>query len=146
MRDRGRFRSPGRWGETRSSRQNLWDNATARQSLTLPTDMAEETAGRFGETSLPAKRENPALDQAGFFQRRESAVLIDRLQTTRGHAHPNELLQLRHPDTVLMEIRAKNAGNVLGHVTANAAFFLGHTAAVNNAATRGPGSGNAANF
>ena len=45
-----------------------------------------------------------ALDRAGFFERRIGAVLVDRLQATRGHPDADELFQLRHPDAVRVQI------------------------------------------
>ena len=71
------------------------------------------------------------LNCAGFFQRFVGAVLVDRLQTACGHADTNELLQLRHPDAVLVQVRREQARHIFGHVPANAAFLLGHTATVN---------------
>ena len=85
------------------------------------------------------------LDRAGFFQRFVSAVLIDRFQAAGGDAHANELFQLRHPNAVLAEVGHEKARDILGDVPTDAAFFLGHTAAMNHAAARGFGTGNNAN-
>jgi hypothetical protein len=86
------------------------------------------------------------LDRAGFFQRFVGAVLVDRLQTARGHAHPHEFFQLRHPDPVLVQIGREPARHIFRHVPADAALFLGHTAAVDNAAAHGFRTGNVTNF
>ena len=86
------------------------------------------------------------LDRAGLFQRFVSAVLVDRLQAARGHAHANEFLQLRHPNSMLVQIGPEPTRHIFGHVPANAAFFLGHTAAVNDAAAHGSGTGDVTNF
>jgi hypothetical protein len=72
----------------------------------------------------------------GLFQRGVGAVLIQRLHPARGHANTNELFQFRHPDAALVQVRAEGARNVLGHVTPDAALFLGHTTAVNDAPAR----------
>ena len=74
--------------------------------------------------------------QAGLLQRRVGAVLIQRLHAPRGDADTHELLQFRHPDPALMEVRAESARHVLGDVTAHAALFLGHTAPVNHTSAR----------
>ena len=86
------------------------------------------------------------LDRAGFFERLVSPVFVDRFQAARGHANANELFQLRHPDPVFVQVGNEKARHILGHVPADATFFLGHTAAVNDAAARGPRSGDGANF
>jgi hypothetical protein len=89
--------------------------------------------------------EEISLDHAGFFQRPVRAVLIDRLKTARGNPNAHELIQLRHPDAVFVQIWSKNPGHVFCHVTADSALFLGHTAPVNNAAARRSRSCDAAN-
>ena len=86
---------------------------------------------------MRSPKKNCELNRAGFFQRAIRAVLVDRLQSARGDPHTNELSQLRHPDAVLVQIRGKNPGHILGDVTADPALFLGHTAPVNGAAARG---------
>ncbi len=89
---------------------------------------------------------NLGLDRAGFFERLVSPVFVDRFQAARGHANADELFQLRHPDPVFVQIGNKQARHIFGHVPADAPFFLGHTAAVNDAAAGGPRSGDGANF
>src|SRR5205807_1360410 len=74
-----------------------------------------------------------------------SAVLVDRLQTARADANADEFLQLRNPDPMLVQVGHKQTRHIFGHVPADAAFFLGYTAAVNDAAARGVGTGNSAN-
>ena len=76
------------------------------------------------------------LDDAGFFQSAIRAIFIDRLQTSRGHANTHKLLQLRHPDTVLMQIGRENARHILRDVATDSALFLGQTTPVNDAAAR----------
>jgi len=85
-------------------------------------------------------------NQTGLFQGRVGAVLVERLHPARGDADTHKLLQFRHPDAAVVQVRAKGARHVLGHVTANAALFLRHTAAMNNAAARDFGSCDAANL
>src|SRR5437660_4886696 len=86
------------------------------------------------------------LNRAGFFERLVSPVFVDRFQTARGHANADELFQLRHPDPVFVQIGNEQARRSLGHVPADAPFFLSHTAAMNDAAAGGPRSGDGANF
>ena len=47
---------------------------------------------------------------------------------------------------MLVQVGAEDARNILRYVATDAALFLGHTTAVNDTATRGPRSCNAANF
>ena len=74
------------------------------------------------------------FDNSGLLEGRESAVLVDRLETARGYAHTNEFLKLRHPDAMLVQIWAEDTRHILGYVTTDAALFLGHTATPNSAA------------
>jgi hypothetical protein len=76
--------------------------------------------------------------QPGLLQRDVGAVFVQRLHPARGHADADELLQFWHPNSAFVQIRAEGARNVLGHVTPDAALFLGHTATVNNASARDP--------
>jgi len=78
------------------------------------------------------------LDCAGFLERGVSAILVDRFETSRRQANPHELLQFRHPDAVRVQIGTKNARHTFRNVLADAAFLLGHAAAVNEAAAHGP--------
>jgi len=86
------------------------------------------------------------LNRAGFFQRFVSAVFVDRLQSARGDANADEFFQLRHPDPMLVQVRREQTRHHFGDVPADAALFLGHTAAANNTAARGLRSGDGANF
>lgn len=86
------------------------------------------------------------LNRPSLFQRAIRAVFIDCLQPPGGYPNPDKSFQLRHPYAVLVQVGPENARHILGHVTANAAFFLGHTTAMNHAAARRPGPGNAANL
>jgi hypothetical protein len=94
----------------------------------------------------PRDRRVATLDRAGLFQRFVSAVLVDRLQPARGHAHAYKFLQLRHPDPMLVQIGREQSRHIFGHVPADAAFFLGHTTAVNDASAHGSRTGDGANF
>jgi hypothetical protein len=47
---------------------------------------------------------------------------------------------------MLMQVRREETRDHFGHVAADAALFLGHTAAANDAAAHGFRSGNGANF
>ena len=85
------------------------------------------------------------LDGAGFFKHFVGAVFVDCLQSARSYADAHKFFQLRHPDTMRVQVGRKKARHIFGHVPADAAFFLGHTAAVNDAAARGPRTGNSAN-
>jgi hypothetical protein len=86
------------------------------------------------------------LDRAGFFQRFVGAVFIDCLQSAGSYAHANEFFQFRYPDPVLVKIGPEPARHILGHVPADTALFLGHTAAMNDAAAHGFRTGDIANF
>ena len=72
-----------------------------------------------------------------FFKRLVSALFIDRLQAARSDTNTHKLLQLRHPNTLVAQIRRENARHHLGDVPAHAAFFLGQTAPMNHAAAHG---------
>ena len=86
------------------------------------------------------------LNRAGFLQRPIGTVLVNRFQPTRGNSHPNKLLQFRDPDAVFMQVWIEQPRHVLGNVTADAALLLRHTAAMNDAPTRGACSCNLANL
>jgi hypothetical protein len=85
------------------------------------------------------------LDNPGLFERCVRAVLIDRFKSARCNANAHELVKLRHPDAVFVQIWPKDPGHVFCHMTANSALFLGQTAPVNNAAARRPRSCDTAN-
>jgi len=86
------------------------------------------------------------LNYARFFQRRVGAVFVDRLQAPRSHANPDKLLQFRHPNPLLPQIRRENTRHIFCHVPPDSAFFLRHTTTVNDAAARDPGTRDGANF
>src|SRR5947207_15344212 len=85
-------------------------------------------------------------DDAGLFQRAICSVLIDGLEPTRRYPNTNELLDLGYPDAVLVQVGVKFAPHIFSHVPPNATFFLRHTTAMNDAATRDPRPGNTANL
>jgi len=78
------------------------------------------------------------LNHAGFFERSVGAVFIDRLQPASRHTHAHEFFQLRHPNTMLVQVGREDAWHVFRDVPADAAFFLSHTTPMNHAASRGP--------
>ena len=80
-----------------------------------------------------------------FFQSGVCPILIDRFEAARRHLDAHKFFQFGHPNAVFMQIRAENARHVFGHVTPNAALFLGHTTPVNHAPARGSGTCNTAN-
>src|SRR5205085_6424474 len=86
------------------------------------------------------------LNCAGLLQRTVGAVLIDRLETASRHSDPNEFLQFRHPDPMLVQIGPKDSRHVLGHVPADTALFLRHATAVDNAPTSGSAAGDLTNL
>ena len=86
------------------------------------------------------------LNNAGFFQRGVSTVLIDCLQPARSDPDAHELFQFRDPNAMLVQVRTKKTRHILGNMPADAAFFLGHTAAVNHATASGSRSCDAADF
>ncbi len=94
--------------------------------------MPVRSAGR-----TDSSRGELGLNCAGFFQRAIGAVFVDRFQTAGGDANADKLLQFRHPNPMRMQIWPEDARDILRDVTSDAAFFLGHTAAMNNAAASG---------
>ncbi len=97
-------------------------------------------------TARRARGDRSYLNNTGFFQRGVSAVLIDCLQPARGDPNAHELFQLRNPNAMLVQVRSKKTRHIFGNVPANASFFLGHTAAVNDAAASGSRSCDAADL
>src|SRR6266566_2958454 len=94
--------------------------------------------GEFHRRPLDRKSgsSRSGLDSASFFQSAIRAIFVDRLQTARGHANTHKLLQLWHPDAVLMQIGRENARHILRDVAADPALFLGQTTPVNDATAR----------
>src|SRR5205823_11605034 len=80
------------------------------------------------------------LNGASFFKRFVSAVFVDRLETPRCHADAHKFLQFRHPNSLASQIWRENARHHFRHVPAYAAFFLGQTTAMNDAAMHGTSS------
>ena len=74
------------------------------------------------------------LDCARFFERFVSAVFVDRLKTARGNTDAHKLLELRHPNPLTTQVGRENARHHFCDVPAYAAFFLGQTTPVNDAA------------
>jgi len=73
------------------------------------------------------------LDQPGFFEGDEGTVFGDGFKAAGGDADGDEFVEFGHPDAFILQIGGEGAGDVFGDVTAYAAFFLGHTATMNNA-------------
>ena len=95
----------------------------------------------------PSPRGRPTFsDGAGLLQRLVSATLIDRLETPRGNANTDELLQLRYPNTLAPQIGREKAWHHFRDMPANATFFLGQTAPVNHAAPHRSGTCNITNL
>ena len=89
---------------------------------------------------------NLLRNNAGLLQCSVGAILVDRLKTARSYADTHELLQFRHPNALMVQIGRENARYVFCHVPANSTLFLGHTASMNDAASRGSGTCDAQTF
>src|SRR5215472_15938194 len=85
-------------------------------------------------------------DRAGFLQRLVSALLVYCLETARRDANTHKLLQLRHPNTLALQIGRENARHHLRDMPAHATLLLGQTAPVNHAAPHCSGSCDVTNF
>src|ERR1700736_3458393 len=103
----------------------------------LDVNSTRPKAAKFRHRPTERPIHQSDLDRSGFFQRRVSAVFVDRFQTACSDADADKLLQLRHPNAMCMQIWPEDARNILRDVTSDTAFFLGHTAAMNNAAASG---------
>jgi hypothetical protein len=79
-------------------------------------------------------------DSAGFLERLVSALLINRLETARRYANTHKLLQLRHPNTLALQIWRENPRHHFRDVPPYTTFLLGQTAPVNHAAAHCSGS------
>ena len=67
----------------------------------------------------------------------QSQPSLTWLKGASGKLDCDEPLEFRNPDPAGLQIRSKGARGIGGHMTAHAAFFLGHTTAVNCAPFRG---------
>jgi len=85
-------------------------------------------------------------NDTGLLQCAVGSVFVDGLEPACAHSNADELLNLGHPDAVLMQIRMKFAPHILGHVTSDATLFFGQTTAMNDAAARNAGPGDTANL
>ncbi len=63
-------------------------------------------------------------------------MLVDRLEAACRDTDTDKLFELGHPNALAMEVWRENAWDHFRDVPAYAAFFLGQTAPVNNAASR----------
>jgi hypothetical protein len=91
-----------------------------------------------GLCQTPWPQASTISDGAGFFQRLVSAVFVNRLKTTGSNTDAHKLLEFRHPDSLVTQIWREDARHHLSDVPAYAAFFLGQTTPVNDAAAHGP--------
>ncbi|MEY2531712.1 MAG: hypothetical protein QOI96_1797 [Verrucomicrobiota bacterium] len=138
-------------GSARASRADfgalaeiLLSNNQRRQKVCDREDAITGTRGRVRSPDQKSARRT-ALDYAGFLQRGISAVLVYRLQAARGNTDAHMPFEFRHPDTVFVQIRREDTRHIFRDVPPDAALFLGHTAAVDDAAARGFCSGDSAN-
>jgi hypothetical protein len=102
--------------------------------------------GRLSETPRRLTQTPYNLDSAGFLQRLVSALLVYCLETARRDANTHKLLQLRHPNTVALQIGRENPRHHFRDVPAYATFLLGQTTPVNHAASHRSGSCDVTNF
>jgi len=85
------------------------------------------------------------LNDACFFQGHVSTILVDGLERACGKLDANELAELRNPDALALKVWGNFAFGDLGHVTADAALFLGQAGTVNLAAGADAGASNTTN-
>jgi len=103
-----------------------------------PQLISASSDGAAGSTNL-------GLDRAGFFERLVSPVLLIVFRPRAVTRNATNFFSSGTQIGVRAGWEQKGATHS-GHVPAHATFFLGHTAAVNDAAARGPRSGDGANF
>ncbi len=84
------------------------------------------------------------LDQAGFLERRVSAVLIHRLESLRGELYLHKTAEFRNPDTLRHKVWRKRALHLLHVVEADTAIFFGETLVNDSTTALRAGSGDAA--
>jgi hypothetical protein len=96
--------------------------------------------------SVPGLRHPTISDGAGFLQRLVNALLVYCLETARRDANTDKFLQLRHPNTLTLQIGRESARHHFRDVPAYTAFLLGQTAPVNHAASHRSGSCDVTNF
>jgi hypothetical protein len=85
-------------------------------------------------------------DSAGFLQCFVSALLVDRLETACRDANTHKFLQLRHPNSLALQIGRENARHHFRDMPAYTTFLFGQTAPVNHAAPHCSGSCYMTNF
>ena len=95
---------------------------------------------------LAGSQPRTSSDDSGFFQRGVSAVFRHGFQRARSELHGHEAIQLSHPEPTRFEVRREHPRDDLRDVLADAAFFLGETATMDDGAFGWPCFGNAANF
>src|SRR5438477_5969449 len=119
-------------GKRHDGRHNRHNNTLAASAYLARTQAI--AVGRF-ETPRATDTDAPTIsDCAGFLQRLVSALLVYCLETACCDANTHKLLQLRHPNTLALQIGRENARHHFGDVSAYATFLLGQTAPVNHAA------------
>ncbi len=79
-------------------------------------------------------KESEGLEQAGFFKRFERAILVNGLERAAAELEAYMAAELRDENTLGLKVGGNLALDDLGHVTADAAFFLGQTGAMDSAA------------
>lgn len=80
------------------------------------------------------------LEQAGLLKRMEGAVLVDGLEGAAAEFEAHIAAEFRNEDALALKIGRNLALYDLSHVTADTAFFLGQTGAVDSAARADAGS------
>jgi hypothetical protein len=76
-------------------------------------------------------------DRAGFSERFIGTAFVDCLETTRRNANAYKLFQLRHPNTLPLQVRRENTRPVFRDMSAYTALLLSQATPVNDAAAHG---------
>src|SRR5207248_3450141 len=111
-----------------------------------PVNQNRRNSARYLDSARHAALVKRRSDGAGFFERLVSAPLVYCLETACREANTHKLLQLRHPNTLALQIVRENARHHFRDVPAHATFLLGQTASVNHAASHRSGSCDMSNF
>ena len=91
------------------------------------------------------REEREKLDQAGFLQSREGAVLVDRFEGFAGGLDLDVAAEFGDEHALHLKIGSHRTFDGFRHVTTDAAFFLGETGTVDFAAHTDTGTSDTTN-
>jgi len=91
------------------------------------------------------KKSTPVLEDAGFLQRDESAILVDGFEGPATQLEADILVKLGNPDALDLKIWGNRALHHFGDVTPDTPFFLGQTRPVDSAAGADTGASDTTN-